>query len=1276
MDRRLGWSFEMHFRDIFLRMGWAGWVCLVGAGELQAQVTVTRTVIQNGQPVQITSPANAAVVVPPVLPGASSAPVDAAATQLREQNLQQLEQLSFSRVPSVVFEAWRTANLPAVAVERTSAAPELERLPPAPPDAALSHPQRFARWARELAAEFALGSWVQVAGRIQILPAANRDKLIRRMLDSLAQDVPADELSRLRMQQQGRGQDPRSLEKHQVAFSDVFELGRMSSQRPLSDETLAAMGRAISAALELGQAREQLFEVLDRELAAGSDASAAWIDRRQAARLLVFANQIEVVDRYLPELDAAIAEKDFEALNILSAHYHAAYQSKPRHQTLEQAWRAALAVLAESDFSDEQNFKAIAQTVELAGKVRKELGQAWLNESFTAAPERGIAILGAIGRRSATALQQLASDPAQRIQLLKLQNDSVNALLATNLDRAKEWRSVLELLASNWLREAAITYSDDQSTSLGPRMRRDMYGNIFYYDERMGNMPYRSAGLAPIPTAELIESRPSDGWLELLSPASQPKYWISLAQLYLKVGEEALSFPYIERLGQGHPRLVEDLVKEFIGVWTRNHDPNSERNRSDYYMFMYGFESRAESIPLTRSKQVRNLAELSELVPRLRELNRGELDPDLLVPAFLTCHSFAEVYKTEDLEKVFGPLPAISPKIIARLAQKMRENLAMIWRDVEVQKNAKTKRTRKELEAEVLRGYAAARELLANANQRHPGNADLLTLHAAILHDENNYQTELKPTSEHAGRRRAAFEAFAQAAQAYQAGLPGLEPHEYSTEVYERWFYAALGACDLNLVDEKQLADPTEFDRIAAALRALPAPHDQWHLARFANLMFNRMSNAKPAVKARYLRGGFAIVGDHPQARQARQVFDYYNDLVTEIQFETAIDGSPNVGQQPFGLFVNLVHTREIERESGGFGRYLQNQNNNNMFYYNYGRPLENYRDKFEEFVRLALGEHFEVLSVTFQVPEVKSRATDEPGWRSTPYAYILAKARGPQVDKIPPLKIDLDFLDTSGYAILPIESPSLPVVAHLDKPDPRPMQNLSLTQILDERRAAEGELIVEIRAQGQGLILPLAELFKSLEFEQFDLTSVEDNGVSVSRFDPEATENLVLSERNWLVHLKAQADLTERPTSFSFLQPQFPVRELVYQRYNDADLAAAEPTVVLQQLYGEPPGWGGWRLALAGAGSLIALALIYWVLRRQPNRARMDSRDLPEGLSPFKAIAVLQGLRNSQRLSAEAQVELEQTIAALHESYFDESPSPAAVDDLKQLTERWLSQV
>lgn len=124
------------------------------------------------------------------------------------------------------------------------------------------------------------------------------------------------------------------------------------------------------------------------------------------------------------------------------------------------------------------------------------------------------------------------------------------------------------------------------------------------------------------------------------------------------------------------------------------------------------------------------------------------------------------------------------------------------------------------------------------------------------------------------------------------------------------------------------------------------------------------MSAIGPAVKFRYLKAGFEIVGDVPQAYEARKVYDYYKDLNKEIQLDALVDGPTTIdASQPFGVYVNIRHTREIERESGGFGKYLQNQNAGNNFYYNYGRPLENYRDKFQE----AASRHFKSILKCFQ---------------------------------------------------------------------------------------------------------------------------------------------------------------------------------------------------------------------------------------------------------------------------------------------------------------------
>ena len=93
----------------------------------------------------------------------------------------------------------------------------------------------------------------------------------------------------------------------------------------------------------------------------------------------------------------------------------------------------------------------------------------------------------------------------------------------------------------------------------------------------------------------------------------KPKFATVFAQLYLKVSEDEKAFPYIEKLAQSNPRKAKDLAEEFVRVWTKNHNPNSQQLRRSRFFYIYGFDNRSEGIPLTRSKQERNLVELADL---------------------------------------------------------------------------------------------------------------------------------------------------------------------------------------------------------------------------------------------------------------------------------------------------------------------------------------------------------------------------------------------------------------------------------------------------------------------------------------------------------------------------------------------------------------------------------------------------------------------------------------------------------------------------------------
>jgi hypothetical protein len=799
---------------------------------------------------------------------------------------------------------------------------------------------------------------------------------------------------------------------------------------------------------------------------------------------------------------------------------------------------------------------------------------------------------------------------------------------------------------------------------------------------RQQNMPL------PIRTDDLLNTRPEHGWIASLAPGPKAKLSALLASLYLKANDEKKAFPFIEELVPTNKEAARKLVNEFLVVWTTNHDPNAARqDNNNPFTYGFGFFSNmggnADSIPLTRSKQERNLEDLAGWVERLRRLPLERLDEDLLVNAFTRCHSRAEVYRLEVIEKIFGPLAKIKPRTLATLIQGTRSNLAGLWRLPAEQQKAKTNRKQKDIQAEVLRGYALAGAVVNDALKQFPDDWSLNLARAALLHDETNYQQEVARSSDYAKKREEAIAAFQKAASLYADQVRKLAEDEETISVYQQWFYASLGACDLDQVDDEKLPDLRQAPLLRKALLALPAEVAERHMNKMAASLASNLSLVKPAARHRYLKQGFAIVGENKEAAAAKKIFDYYKDLITEIKLDVVVDGSDRVGhKQPFGIFVNIRHTREIERESGGFGRFLQNQTSAGPFAYNYGRPPADYRDRFQAAATEALKEQFEIVSITFQSDKVHSRAIQEYGWRMTPYAYLLLKPKGPQVDKIPPLHIDFDFQDTTadfsdsrraaGYVILPVESPAVPIDATAEIGEPRPVRKIQITQILDERQAEKGKLGLEVKATGVGLVGSLEDTF-TLAPEGFEVVGTTDQGVSVAKFDDDGESNAIVSERTWMFDLRAKQDRTLAPKNFHFATPRVPTAEMTYQRYQDSDIAPAEAEVTLEREYqGRSPVWL-WAMGAAVVMlAAILLLVVIKVMRRRP-RAAVEVH-LPETLNPFTVTMLLRRIQQSGKLSPEDKTALEGTLGELERHFFaDVNGNGNGEINLRTLAEDWV---
>ena len=1053
------------------------------------------------------------------------------------------------------------------------------------------------------------------------------------------------------------GQPPQDQNnKPFFAFADVIGMCA-AAPRKKTDEDFAPLGSVLSQAMARGLLLEPMLEELRANSNENGEGKA--LTRREAVKLLFGASQQIAAMEFLPNATDALDAADFEGLNLVAQSLVAQHEKDGKAALLEQAWAALQSLFAQDDVDQKQKEIALRTAVGLAPRLERAFGEKWLGESFTRDVKRGMDILMSIGVAAAEAAIAQADKPQFRQMTLQLQQNAVTALLKAAPERAAEWRTQLSLLADNWLREVQATLQFDQSIGYGPSMRRDRYGNFFYVEDQQQNN-----GQA-IAAAAILDLTPSQGWVEQLEKGMQPKFAMLTAQLWLKVQEEAKAFPFIAELAKTHPTQAKELADEFLRVWTRNHDPNAGRN--NYYF--YGYEQRADGIPLTRSKQARNIEDLGKWVAELKKLPIAGVDEKLLAQAFTTCHSAAEVYRKESIEKVFGSLGELEPRTLATLAQQMRANLQTVWRQPAVQEKNKTRRKQKDIESEVQRGYEVARDVLDGGLAKHKDHWALLLVRAALQHDEIDYRRTIGNEVKFTEQRSAAFSDFERAAQSYVLAAKDLPKEQQTCEPFEHWFYAALGASDAQNISHEHIQSQPQLDRIKQTLDAMEGEVGQSHRDRFASMLFARMGNLNPAVKMRYAKAGLEIVGDNKQASEAKKLYDYYADLASEIELVARIDGSTQVGHgDAFGLLVELRHTTDIERESGGFGRYLRNQNDIS-YSYNYGRPTENYRDKFADAATETLKEHFEVLSITFQSEGVHSRAADQYGWRVTPYAYVMLKPRGPQIDRVPQLRLDLDFLDTSGYVVLPIETDVIAIDAKAEHGPARPADKIEVTQILDERQAKDGKLVLEVKAQSRGLPPRLEELV-TLQPKDFVLDAIDDSGPMVTRFDPDGANDVVIGERTWTINLKAKDGLAEQPKSFAFPTAERDGLTLVRQRYADADLVAAEPTVELMATYGKPRAMWPWWIAGAAAIALLAVAF----LRKKPAvMIAAEGLRMPEPLTAFTAIGLLLQIRKNGAVEAAAHAAIDDDIAAIEADHFADDGKQSL--DLRALAAKWIER-
>lgn len=422
--------------------------------------------------------------------------------------------------------------------------------------------------------------------------------------------------------------------------------------------------------------------------------------------------------------------------------------------------------------------------------------------------------------------------------------------------------------------------------------------------------------------------------------------------------------------------------------------------------------------------------------------------------------------------------------------------------------------------------------------------------------------------------------------------------------------------------------------------------------------------------------------------------------MLSEVRLETRVDGPNTVGRdQDFGIILSIVHTEAMGR-AAKLGQYLTNDLNAGFAPPKKDKTpslakkmsaAQGPRDELEMHLTEALAPFFDIKSITFAAPDVKPRPAAKPGWEETVLAYLHVRAKDASVDKIPPVQLELKFLDLSGPVTIPAESAETVIKVATEGAAPRPAGKIEITQTLDNRQLPiNGSLTLEVKATATGLVPELEELL--------DLASSK-NAVAIKNINPReglqvkelntwGDQVAPTSERLWTVSLDGDAvRAATGPVDFRFPPPKAKDAAVVYQTYADMNLTPL-PEPVTQ--IGKPlaPGekarpanllW--FWIALPIVSILIVVAALALHFRRrksgegQPPRAR-DIFHMPKDVDGFAVVALLRRLRGSPlvKLQEPQRQELQGDIQRVEQACFgSSSASSISESDLRDVASKWL---
>lgn len=1098
---------------------------------------------------------------------------------------------------------------------------------------------------------FVTGDWAKVGVELKQMPPNLAVQIYNKMLADLTEN-----------------------RKPVVRLDDIVGLSE-AAPTELNNDNVRRLGQLLGIAVPMSE----VFWLTDRfQKGTGQFGGTDPAKRLLAARVLIAGNFRDLAREYLPGNEAIAQIADEGVRNELMAFVATQEQRESMQRSeVQRIWDENIRELrvpaTEKNRNSEQQ-RAISNI----SKVITQVPPGTLAPAFTELvkdhPDTAMKLLTALARKIQ---YDRNGEVLTRTSNITVQANVANLLCDLVKPGEQPWAQVIELMADVWAGEAENTFTQKSATSNPQR---------FVLPE------------------DLMPHAPTGKWAAALSSSSRDRMDVAMSRLILTGANFDQAAERIVEIGKRSARAGAALAEDFLGVWAKTHNPQIP----EPLRRKFGLPDDAR-IPVTPIMMEKNIESLARMMALFRQAGIAPADYSKVVNAFDLAYSSAETYRTTHIEKVFGPMDQMEEPLFFLILSSMSKNLGERWRKMDVQAAGMTQRDEQQTLDLVREGYDTALKLINGWIAGHGDSPRALTLAGTLLVEWGDFEYFQELVASDSKMRLLGYKEknlqaqdyFNRGAVAYGKQVATLAPDDYNVDAYLGWFNGLLGISSNGQINLSKAMNRAALTRIREHLTALPGKASKAHISLFAKIVNDRLADEKDPLhedlKYRYLASSLVITKDDPFTLGAEKQVAYLDELLSEVRLQTRVDGPNTVGRdQDFGIIVSIVHTEAMGR-AAHFGQYLTNdataglvkQQKKPSPLVKKMRAAQGPRDELELNITEALAPFFDIQSITFATPEVKPRPTAQPGWDETILAYLHVRAKDASVDKIPPVQLELKFVDLSGPITIPAESAETVIKVATDKADARPASNIEITQTLDNRQLnINGSLTLEVKATASGIVPELEQLLDLKSANTVAIKNINPNeGLQITELNTWADQVAPKSERVWTISLDGdQVRASDTPITFKFPLPRASDATVTYSSYTDMNLTRlTEPTVTIgREMTAQEVAIVAtkspylWPAIISGA--LFILVVILWrVLRgkaknERPVRAR-DVFTMPKEVDGFAVVALLRRLCSSPlvKLKEAQQSDLQADLKRVEAACFGASEGAMSENDLRAIATKWL---